>query len=335
MPVAVNPFAPPFLRTSSVLTRADRLDHLLARLGVRRGRHRVEPGLWALGRPGPGTEVFVTGNYTLSFDALRAALAGRDAWILVLDTKGINVWCAAGGRHFSTEELVRRIGEAGLARAVGHRRLILPQLAAPGVSARVVAKITGFDVAFGPVRARDIPAYLDLGGATPDMRQVTFTLRERAVLIPVEAVHALPWLLGACLALWLAAGTAGALAAAAAFIAGLVLFPLLLPWLPTRDFSSKGFILGFLAAAPFAALPFLSGGGRAWWLVLASSLAALLSMAPVTAFLALNFTGSTPFTSKSGVRREIAAWVPVMAWTMAAGLALGITAIIFSLSGGN
>ena len=82
--------------TSSAITWANRWDHFLARWAFDRGGHRVAPGLYALGKPTADSPVFVSANYALSFDALREALAGRDSYILVLDTKGINVWCAAG-----------------------------------------------------------------------------------------------------------------------------------------------------------------------------------------------------------------------------------------------
>jgi len=97
--------------TTSTITLADRWDHFLARWAVDRSGHRVEPGLYSLGSPTADSPVFVTANYTLSFDALRSALAGTDGYILVLDTKGINVWCAAGKGSFGTDELVHRIME--------------------------------------------------------------------------------------------------------------------------------------------------------------------------------------------------------------------------------
>lgn len=49
------------------------------------------------------------------------------SYILVLDTKGINVWCAAGGGYFSTDELVNRIETTHLPEVVKHYVLILPQ----------------------------------------------------------------------------------------------------------------------------------------------------------------------------------------------------------------
>ena len=51
-------------------------------------KYTVDPGLYALGSPAADAPVCVTANYKMSFDHLRRALAGRDAWILVLDTKG-------------------------------------------------------------------------------------------------------------------------------------------------------------------------------------------------------------------------------------------------------
>ena len=90
-----------------------------------------QPGLYALGKPGKQSEIFVTANYKYSLDLLRKSLRGRDAWILVLNTKGINVWCAAGKGTFGTSELVLRIRAVRLEQYVDHRRIILPQ---PGAS---------------------------------------------------------------------------------------------------------------------------------------------------------------------------------------------------------
>ena len=81
-------------RTDSTVTLAHSWDHLLARWGYKRNEYRVEPGLYAMGTPTPDSPVLVTANYTLSFDALRSSLAGVEAYVLVLDTLGINVWLA-------------------------------------------------------------------------------------------------------------------------------------------------------------------------------------------------------------------------------------------------
>jgi len=309
------------MTADSRITAANRLDHFLARWGVDRMGHRVEPGLYSLGSPTPASPVFVSANYTLSFDALRSALAGRDGYILVLDTHGINVWCAAGKGTFGTDEVVGRIAATGLSSVVEHRTIILPQLGAPGVSAHEVLRRSGFRVTFGPVRARDLPAFLEAGAGTPEMRRVLFPFADRIVLAPVELVHAaLPTAVAAVL-LYLLAGPVAALGALAAVLAGAVLFPALLPFIPTRDFSTKGLLLGGIVALPFAAA--LSGDpALPGWANTLLALAPLLLMPAVTAYLALNFTGSTPFTSRTGVKREIFRYVPVMAAMAVGGVVL-------------
>ncbi len=319
--------APTLHPTQSRLTAANRWDHFLARVGVKRSGHRVEPGLYALGSPTPDSPVFVSANYTLSFDALRSALDGIDGYILVLDTKGINVWCAAGKGTFGTDEIVNRVFATQLKDVVTHRKLILPQLGAPGVAAHEVKKRTGFWVEYGPVRAADLPEYLKTRKATPEMRKVEFTLRDRLVLIPVDVVQTFLPMLAAAILLYFVGGWISSLAAVVAVLSGTVLFPILLPWLPTHNFSTKGFLLGLLAAIPFAISPFLRHPDWTWYHRLGQALEFLLAMPPVTAFIALNFTGSSTFTSRSGVKREMFAYIPAMAWTFGTGLLLAIAFI--------
>ena len=316
--------AQPIRSTTSVITPANRWDHFLARWGVNRSGHRVEPGLYALGHPTMDSPVFVTANYTLSFDALRSALAGMDGYILVLDTQGINVWCAAGKGTFGTDELVRRIEVTRLGDVVRHRGLILPQLGAPGVAAHEVKSRSGFSVEYGPVRASDLAEYLKNHTATPEMRQVRFTLMDRLVLIPVELVSVLLPMLAAMVVLFFVGGWLSSVGAATAILAGVVLFPIMLSWLPTSDLSVKGFILGGVMALPFAAAAFLGKPDAVWWWRAGGALTYLLAMPPVTAFIALNFTGSTPFTSKTGVKREMYAYIPTMAWSFGIGIVLVI-----------
>jgi len=145
----------------------------MVRLGIRRDHYRVDPGLYALGTPDKDSHVFVSANYKLSFDSLRSKLKDISAWILVLDTKGINVWCAAGKGTFGTNELVKRIKKSDLAGIVKHRKLIVPQLGATGVAGHHVKKLSGFSVTFGPVRSSDIPEFLQAGmHATKEMRAI-------------------------------------------------------------------------------------------------------------------------------------------------------------------
>ncbi|MCL7410614.1 MAG: mercury methylation corrinoid protein HgcA [Methanosarcinaceae archaeon] len=319
---------------TSEITAANRLDHLFARLGIKRSEHRVEPGLYALGKPTRNSPVFVSANYTLSFDALRSSLVGIDGYILVLDTKGVNVWCAAGKGTFGTDELVFRIEVTGLADVVDHRVLIVPQLGATGVTAHKVKSRTGFKVEYGPVRASDLPEYMKDRRATDEMRRVRFTLLDRMVLAPVELLLMPKILLVVILGISLIGGVMGVFSAIVAILAGTILFPMLLPLLPTKDFSTKGFILGFLVILPFSWNAFMATD-TIWWLHKGLALSFLLIMPPITAFFALNFTGASTFTSVVGVKKEIYRYVPIMALMFVIGVLLMIVLRLISITGGG
>ncbi|MBE0521850.1 MAG: carbon monoxide dehydrogenase [Candidatus Methanoperedenaceae archaeon] len=319
--------------TTGKLTYGNRFDHILARLGYKRSKHSVEPGLYAIGTPAQDSPVFVSASYTLSFDALRSALSGTDAYILVLDTKGINVWCAAGKGTFGTDELVHRIESTGLKNIITHRTLIVPQLGATGISAHKVRTRSGFRVEYGPVHASDLPEYMKTRKATPGMRRVRFTLRDRITLIPVELFFVpLPFII-AVVIISLLGGLMTAAAVVTAILAGIVLFPILLPWIPTKDFSTKGFIIGALSAFPFAIWAFNTTHDASLLLRYGSALVYMLAMPSITAFFALNFTGSTTFTSVTGVRREIYAHVPTMASMLVTALTLVVVLVILRYGG--
>jgi len=322
-------------RVSSSLARADHWETFKARWGVGRMNYTVEPGLYALNRPTDKSPVLVTANYKMSFDSLRQALWDRDAWILVLDTDGINVWCAAGKGTFGTDELVARIKSSGLEQIVAHRRLILPQLSAPGIAAFKVKKLSGFKAVYGPIRAMDLKAFFENGlKATPAMRKKSFPLWERIVLIPVELVAALKpavfvlaffFVLGGFGgpgAFWTDAldyGLFAVIALVTAILSGAILTPILLPYLPGRAFALKGFILGLSAAvisAFFRNVDIASWSGRleimAWFFL----------VPVVTAFLAMNFTGASTYTSLSGVKKEMRWAVPLQICAVVVGLGL-------------
>ena len=312
----------PVPRVSASLAWPDHWGDIKARWNVGRMDHTVDPGLYALGTPDDQSTVLVTANYKMSFNRLRESLPGRNAWILVLDTDGVNVWCAAGKGSFGTRELVRRLDACGLDRIVVHRKLILPQLSAPGIEAHQVKHITGFRVVYGPVRAADLPFFIDAGfKATPEMRRKTFTAWERMVLIPVELVSALKWGAVLSFAFFLAAGflisgnfLSGALnyglfatlALMVAIVAGAVVTPLLLPWLPGRAFALKGAVTGFMAAGILA---FMRSGSHG--LGRFESIAWFFLVPALSAYLAMNFTGASTYTSLSGVRKEMRVAVPL------------------------
>ena len=317
---------------STDLTLADHWEHVKCRTSAFRNNYAVNPGLYAIGSPGEDSDVFVSANYKLSFDALRTALKGLNAWILVLDTKGINVWCAAGKGTFGTDELLRLISITKLDRIVAHKRIIVPQLGAPGISAHRVKEAAGFRVCYGPVRAEDIGAYIAAGyKATREMRTVTFPLIDRLVLTPMEINPAMKkyysWYAIFMLALMglhpggiffkdaLVGGSPFLLLGLISVLAGALLTPALLPLIPFRSFAVKGWIMGMLAV--FMATDFFAAAGHFNAVLLIFS---YLFFPLASSYIALQFTGATTFTGMSGVKKELKISLP-----------LYILGIVFSL----
>jgi demethylmenaquinone methyltransferase/2-methoxy-6-polyprenyl-1,4-benzoquinol methylase len=148
---------------------------------------KVKPGLYAVGQPDENSPVLVTGNFDLTVRRLVQAIDGRvDVWVLVADSAGINVWCAAGGGYFTAEKVIAAVKSSHLDQVVRHHALILPQLCANGVDGWRVRKESGWGVHWGPAKAVDIPAYLaDKRKKSDAMRWVRFPLRDRLEMVTV------------------------------------------------------------------------------------------------------------------------------------------------------
>lgn len=318
------------------LNLPDKLGSLRVRLGVGRNDYMVAPGLYAIGRPDAQAPVLVTANYKLTFDHLRMQLAETSAWVLVLDTRGINVWCAAGKGTFGTQEVIQRVKVTQLSKVVNHRKIILPQLGAPGVAARKVKEACGFEVVWGPVRAADLPTFIDAGlRADEPMRRVTFTLAERLVLVPVELSIMRKYIMYALFAIFLLSGIGtplfsvslavergllAALLCLVGIVAGCAVVPFLLPWIPGRAFAFKGTLVGLVGSALV-----VWAMRDSVYLSLWPSVALVLFATAISSYAAMNFTGTTPFTSPTGVEKEMRRAIPIQlaAVIIAAGLWVG------------
>lgn len=336
-------------KVSTRLNKEDIFGAIKVRWRIGRNHYKVDPGLYAVGNPDDTSDVFVTANYKLSFDHLRKNLDGLNAWILVLDTKGINVWCAAGKGTFGTAELVNRIKATRLKEIIKHRRIIVPQLGASGISAYQVKALTtpknaesiiysrntsvhfqsehsslridkGFTVVFGPVRAADIKTFIANGyKSTEAMRKVTFNFHDRLKLMPVDFVYSFTKLLAALVVVFILSGInvhgfninqafhKGLISAyyiLAAYITGIIITPVLLPYIPVRMFAFKGMITGLALSSVLAAFSNLGNTTLetvAWFILISA----------ISSFMAMNFTGSSTITSLSGVKKEMKIFVPI------------------------
>ena len=298
---------------STTLSWRDNLGAIGARTGFHRNNYKVTPGLYCTGKPDKSSPVLVTANYKLSFDALRKELSSQSSWILVIDTRGINVWCAGGKGTFSAEEIAYQVQKAGLDTIVNHRLLILPQLCANGVALHKLKTLCGFRGQFGPIKAADLTEYLTTGSANERMRSVTFDMGERAVLIPLEICMLWKQILLLSLFFFtisgisqeffsldlaLQRGTSLTLGTLLGIFSGAILAPLLLPWIPSRQFWVKGIITGGAVAVLYSTV-------KPSILSTVDTVAIMLWVVSCSSYLAMNFTGSTVYTSLSGVEKEM------------------------------
>jgi hypothetical protein len=314
-----------FVAVSTALSFKDYLGACKVRWGIGRMNYMVDPGLYVVGKPDVNSPVLVSANYKLTFDTLRKNLSGLDCWMLILDTKGVNVWCAAGKGTFGTEELISRIEETGLSKIVAHRQLILPQLGASGVNTNEVLRRSGFSVTFGPIRANDIKVFISSGyKATKEMRTVNFTMWDRLVLTPMELVEALKvsfMVFGMSFLINLFAahpiGLVDFLAYVGAVLAGTVITPILLPFVPGIAFSFKGWLLGLFLTA--CIVQFNGWFAAGYWSL---TIGYMLAFPAYSAFLAMVFTGASTYTSPSGVQKEMKIAIPLIFLSLIMGVIL-------------
>jgi len=203
-----------------------------------------------------------------------------------------------------------------------------------------VQKQTGFRVVYGPVRAADLPAFLQAGNkATPEMREVRFGFVDRLVLTPMEIVGAIKPTIALLALLFVVnlvrnfwapfptlvlATLIDVLPFLGAIITGAVIAPALLPYIPGRAFAWKGWLLGFVLTALFVLYPAASVGWK-------TALFYLLVLPAISSYLAMNFTGASTYTSLSGVVREMKTAVPALIVSAGAGVVFLAIAVALGL----
>ncbi len=257
---------------------------------------KIRTGLYRIGEPDGSAPVLVTANYDLTVRRVVKALDGKvDAWLLVADSAGINVWCAAGGRHFTAEKVIAALKTSGVTEMVNHHALILPQLAANGVDGWRIRKETGWGVHWGPVRAEDLPAYLDGGRKKTDaMRWVTFPLKSRLEMTAVAwGFYAL--LMAMALGLFWRTVFWPVMVA----ITGLNLFyGVFVPWLPGYDGLQKGTTVVALTVVSTLALSMALAPAAPLTLV-----NRCLGLGFLALFVSVEFQGMSPL-----MRGEVGHW---------------------------
>jgi NAD-dependent dihydropyrimidine dehydrogenase PreA subunit len=199
--------------------------------------HRDKTGLMKIGNPRRDSPVLVTGNYTETVRRLRKALKGENVWLLVANSKGINVWCAAGGGHLTHHDVISAVVTSGAEAKIDNHELVLPQLGATGIERQKITEATGWTTIWGPARLEDLPSFLHQGRrATPRQRFMRFPLWER---LEIAVMWVIPMI-----------------------IIGILLFALLGGW---RVGFAVGVVVCVLVFGIFAALPWIRVTGQLRW----------------------------------------------------------------------
>ncbi len=144
----------------------------------------IEPGIYQSGNPNENSPIIVTANYVYTYIKVMRALKGIDSWVLCLDSRGINVWCAARGNNFGNKQLIEAVKTTGIANITNKKTIIVPQLSAGGIATPLIkaeAPDFPFNVVYGPVWAKFLPKYLEERPARkPDkMKLAKFTISHR------------------------------------------------------------------------------------------------------------------------------------------------------------
>ncbi len=316
------------------LTWRDRLQNAAIRCGVGRNRAVFPPGLYFVGKPDNTSPVLVTANYILTVNMVRRELNGVHAWLLIVDTGGVNVWCAAGKGRMNASVVAKALSTFRVADVSPEGILVLPQLSASGIDGNELGRLTGRRVVFGPVYARDIPRFLSSGMVKDaSMRDIHFTAPERAVLVPVEFAHSgIAHLAALLLALPVSLPADGQFPGRfialiiyneASLLVSLILFPLALPFLPGKYFSVKGMVLHILWTVCV-----LLVAGKPAGLGYLSLISSIAIFGAVSSYIAMNFTGSTTYTNQNGVIQEVKRSLPFLALTLATGIATTIIHLV-------
>ncbi len=293
------------------------VDHLKLAIGwfdAFRRNYAVAPGLYYTGesydRDAP---LLVTSNYLMTVLLVARHARAFNARLLVIDTDGINVWCAAGKGRFANAEILRQLRryDRELLAAPDSKwlPLVLPKLGLSGVDLRALQR-EKIRAVIGPVYARELPTFLSraplkdrvddrvryglwsrLFSMLPGMLQhLRFSFLALAVLLAASV------LVGSSVPFWGMVGLTAALAAA---------YPILYPWLPGRRFGVKGLWLGALAAATLGVL------AQAAQLDTAQLVMGGLFAMATALFVGLAFTGNSAVSNYSRVRQEIARFLPI------------------------
>ncbi len=289
------------------LTWLDYLKAMISWFDAFKRTYVLEPGLYYTGEAhDKTTPILVTANYRLTLFTILRKLKGMNVRILVIDTDGINVWCASGKQKFNTAEIMKQVNRYEKETLTDDKRpaLILPKLSLSGVDIKALRQ-AGVKPIIGPVYAKQLPEYLThppLKDQKNDIIQFGF-LSRLFTWLPGFVQFCWYFLLVVIIAktlmielqTWWILGLVGVI---------VTVYPLLFPRIPGKQFAVKGIWLALVMTAGIGA-SFLLG------LISAFHLSTLTIFTFATSlFFGLSYTGNSAVSNYTMVRKETARYLP-------------------------
>jgi acetyl-CoA decarbonylase/synthase complex subunit gamma len=122
---------------------------------------QVDPKVYAIGEPTPGSPVFVTTNFSLTYFMVSGEIenSGTSAHLVVCDTEGQSVLTAWAAGKFVPEKIAKFIKDIKLEEKVETRKLVIPGFVAQ-ISGELEEKLPGWEIIVGCQDAADIPSFV-------------------------------------------------------------------------------------------------------------------------------------------------------------------------------
>ncbi|PWI48687.1 hypothetical protein CEE45_05610 [Candidatus Heimdallarchaeota archaeon B3_Heim] len=276
-------------------------------------RKSVPPGLYRIGNPRRNSPVLVTANYYWTVDSVFKLLHKEtiDCFLLIVDSNGINVWCAAGGGHFTHTQILDAIRLFDVKEMIDHSTIILPQLSATGVDRKELSK-AGWKPVFGPVDIKNVNTFLESFTKKSKTAMVEFNLAFRTLMgiqhaFFISCVLFLPLLLilGILAAIEIPLTSFWFSVVFQLFILGWIINMLFIWGYPIFNFTSSFFKKG-LSVAIINSIVVL------FYLITQIKIISLYSLifwvalvTVVSLFIILDLAGNTPFTNHLDVESDL------------------------------
>lgn len=265
------------------------------------------------------TPLLVSCNFLLTVVLLFYTLKGMNVRILIIDTKGVNVWCSAGKGQFSAKTIIQELQKYTPDYIEPKPQIIIPKLALSGIQ---LADLRKKDIRpiIGPVYMNDLPAYLNTKlFIDRTMDRMRYDIWDRLYILVPSLIQFMKYFLWIGALFFILRILLGWMFPSLYFtyaLSGILIYQIAFPLLPGRHFSSKAIFLSAVFTGMIIGVAF-TGSVR-----LLDTLFTITLIWSTFIFFSLYYTGNSGVSNYSDVKQEIIRFLPIS--FLMAIVALGI-----------